>query len=279
MGVYKEPTADELLVIKEYTKFFENVKVSEAVKLGGKLYKEVVFKKKTLGKDAEYLYLDEDNKIVENENILLRLGRLTFFMDAFLSDDKGSIIKALQGDEEIEKNKNDLELINAGFNILIGKENKYDVSQRDIEKVQVTLNKLLELRGKTNEKLKIFLQAVDNEMIKKEYFDEDVVEGCLPMYKEVMACNYEKVQLIAKGANSYNGIKRAAEKARKSYSIRFVTAHTEPLMKVSYMMGYFENLIRTYNKLVEMSYNEYIKGIVNAGKINAQIKYSFIRKK
>ncbi len=279
MGVYKGPTAEEIAVIKEYSKLFEDIKVSEPMSLGGKLYKEVVFKKKVLGKDEEYLYLDEDNKLVENENIRVRVGRLAFFMEAFLNDEKGSIIKALQGDDDVEKDKNDLELMNTGFKLLVSKDKKYDIGQRDIEKVQAILNKLLELRGKTNEKLKVFLEAVDREMGKKKYFDEEVVEACLPMYKDVMACNYEKVQLIAKGVHSYNAIKKAAEKVRKSYSIRFVTAHTEPLMKVSYMMGYFENLMQSYNKIVEMSYSDYIKGIVNAGKTNADYKCLLIRKK
>lgn len=279
MEMYKKPTADELAVIKEYSKLFEDIKVSKPVSLGGKLYTEVVFKKRGFGKDEEYLYLDEDNKLVENQNIRIRVGRLNFFMDAFLNDGKGSIIKALQGDDDIEKDKNDLELMNAGFNLLISKDRKYNIGQKDIEKVQAILNKLLELRGKTNEKLKIFLEAVDREMVNKKCFDEEIIEVCLPMYKEVMACNYEKVQLIAKGMHSYNDIKKAAEKVRKSYSIRFVTAHTEPLMKVSYMMGYFENLIKSYSKLVEMSYSDYIKGIANAGKTNADYKCLSIRKK
>ena len=116
-------------------------------------------------------------------------------------------------------------------------------------------------------------------MKNKKYFDEEVIEECMPMYKEVMGCNYEKVQLIAKGARNYNEIKKAAEKLKKSYNIRFVTSNTEPLMKVVYMMGYFENLLKSYSRMVEMTYNEYLKGIVNSGKINAEFKCSSIRKK
>ena len=200
-------------------------------------------------------------------------------MDAFLNDEKGSIIKALQGDEDIEKNKDDFKLVDEGLKLIGNKGSKYNISKSELEKVQAIMVKLMELRGNTNEKLKIFLQVVESEMKNKKYFNEEVIEKCMPAYKEVMACNYEKVQLIAKGALSYNNIKNAAEKLRRSYNLRFITNHTESLMKVSYMMGYFESLIRSYGNIVQMTYNNYVKNIANSGKNNAEFKCAAIRKK
>lgn len=279
MRVYRMATAEELTVIKEYSKLFEDIKVSESVELGGKLYKEVIFKKKGIGKSEEYLYLDEENRIIEQENIRARVARLTFFMDAYLNDESGSIIKALQGDDEVEKNKEDLKLMEEGLRLITNRCSKYDISKVEIEKVQATLVKLLELRGKTNEKLKEFLQVVEAEMQNNKYFNEAVIENCMAAYKEVMLCNYEKVQLISKAAFSYGKLRSAAEKMRRGYNLRFITSHTEALMKVSYMMRYFENLIKAYGNIAKMTYNDYLKNIVNSGKINAEYKCSEIRKK
>lgn len=279
MGIYRVPTVEEMVVIKKYNKLFEDIKVSELVELGGKQYKEVIFKKKLIGNSEEYLYLDKDNRVVEEEHIIARLGRITFFMDAYLNDEPGSIIKALQGDEEIAKNKVDYELVEEGLKLISSRGSKYNLSTGEIEKVQAILIKLMELRGKTNEKLKVFLEVVEKEMQGKKYFDEQVIENCLPFYKEVMACNYEKVQLIAKGTFIYGKIREASEKLRRSYNLRFITAHTEALMKVSYMMGYFENLIKAYDSLIQMSYNDYAKNIVNSGKRNAEYKCTALRKK
>ncbi len=279
MGVYRVATAEEMVVIKEYRKLFEDIKVSESVQLGGKLYKEVIFKKKGIRKNEEYLYLDEKNNIVENEKIRARVGRLTFFMDAYLNDEPGSIIKALQGDDEVEKNKDDFKLVEEGLRLISNRCSKYNISKGEIEKVQATLVKLMELRGKTNEKLKEFLDVVEVEMKNKKYFDEDIIDECMPAYKEVMVCNYEKVQLIAKCAFSYGKLREAAEKMRRGYNLRFITSHTESLMKVAYMMGYFENLIKAYGNMAQMTYNDYLKSIVNSGKNNAEYKCSAIRKK
>lgn len=279
MEVYKVPDVKEMAVLKPYIKLFEDVNISKEVSLGDNLYKEVIFKKKGFGRSEEYLYLDENNNIVEDKNLRARIGRLTFFMDSFLNDDKGSIIKALQGEDDIEKNKDDFKLMEEGLKLIGNKSSKYDIGKGEIEKIQGILVKLMDLRGKTNEKLKGFLQKVEEEMSKKEYFDEEVIENCMPYYKEVMTCNYEKVQLIAKGNIIYGNIKSAAEKLRRSYNIRFITNHTEELMKVSYMMGYFDSLLRAYGNIVNMSYNDYVKGIANSGKNNAEYKLTVIREK
>ncbi|MDU4890623.1 MAG: hypothetical protein E6344_01890 [Clostridium sp.] len=279
MIVYRMASAEEMAVIKEYSKLFEDIKVSESVDLGGKLYKEVIFKKKGIGKSEEYLYLDGENKIVEKESIRARVARLTFFMDAYLNDEPGSIIRALQGEDEIEKNKDDLELMEEGLKLISNRCSKYNIDKGEIEKVQAILVKLLELRGKTNEKLKDFLKVVEAEMQNKKYFDEAVIDNCMASYKEVMICNYEKVQLISRAALSYGKLRGAAEKMRRGYNLRFITSHTEALMKVSYMMGYFENLIKAYGSMAKMTYNDYLKNIVNSGKINAEYKCSAIRKK
>ncbi len=226
-----------------------------------------------------YIYLDSNNNVVEDEKTIKRLGRIFFFMDAFLNDDSESIIGALQSDEEVEKDKDEIELMARGFETIQQKNRKYQIEIRDYDKVKNVLSKLVELRGKTNLRLEGFLKVVADETEKQKYFDEDVIEVCMPAYRDVMTCNYEKVQLIAKNASSYDYIKKAAEKVKKSYSMRFSTFYTEPLMKISYKMRYFENLIKSYDSIVNMTYNQYIKAIENSGKANAEYKITMLRNK
>ncbi len=283
MGIYKAPNSEEKKTIKKYSKLFEDIKISEPALFLGNTYKEVIFEKKgiasLIGKKKGYIYIDANNKVVEDEKTVMRLGRIFFFMEAFLNDDNGSIIKALQNEEEVEKNKTDFELMMKGFEIIEKMNKKYDIEHKEVEKVKDILSKLIELRAKTNLKLQDFLKVVQEETSKQKYFDENIIEACMPAYKEVMACNYEKVILIAKGASSYNCLKKAAEKVRKKYTIRFNISYTDPLMKVNYMMGYFESLIRAYESIINMSYNQYLKSIVNSGKTNAEFKLLELRNK
>jgi hypothetical protein len=283
MGIYKEPNSEEIKIVKKYSKSFEDIKVSDPVLFAGNTYKEVTFERKgaakVLRKEKGYIYIDSNNKVVEDEKMIMRLGRIFFFMDAFLNDDKDSIIRALQNDEEVEKNKVDFKLMMKGFDIIEERNKKYDIEHKEVVKVKDILNKLIDLRANTNIKLEAFLKVVEEAMSKQEYFDENIIDTCMPAYKEVMNCNYEKVKLIARGASSYNYLKKAAEKVRKQYAIRFNVTYTDPLMKVNYMMGYFESLIRAYETIINMSYGQYMKSIENSGKINAEYKLMELRNK
>lgn len=282
MKIYNTPTGEELKILKKYAKAMEDIKISEPAEYAGNTYREVIFKNKALTKFVTgktfFLYLDSKNNVITDKTTILRLGRLFFFMDAYLNDGDGSIIGALQNEDAVQKNKDDLELMMDGLKIVEGRKEKYDVTSKDIAETEKILLKIMELRSKTNEKLNDFLKNVESEMKNRKYFDENIIEACMPAYKEVMVCNFEKVQLIAKGGNMYNAIKKAAEKSRKSYGIRFSMKQTDALLKLSYMMGYFENLLRSYNSILSMSINQYVKNIASAGKTNAEYKLEQIRK-
>lgn len=289
MSIYTVPSQEVMKVIGKYKKSFEDVVISEPAILSGKKYREVVFIKKIFGKfrdnPKEYLYLDENNVIVNQKAVVERLGRLFFYMDAFLNNGDDSIIKALQKEGDIEKSNRDFELAKTGLEIIekrAGRDKKSgkDSSQgTDKKLVEDIFNKLSLLRGKTNEKLQLFLEKVKEEKTKHEYFNELMLETILPFYKDAMVCNYEKIQLISKGANQYNNIKKTAEKARKGYAIRFNTHYTEPLMKLHYLMSYFETLLRSYGTISTMTYNQYIKLVSTAGKTNADYKLLVLRNK
>ncbi len=282
MELYRALKDEEKNILKIYTKAFEGVTISEPVLLGSNTYREVVFTKKLFPKFREhgkcYLYLDSSNNIVTNENTLLRLGKLFFFMDAFLSNDKGSIVSAFLKDGDKRKNENDLKSMLEGLEHIRKKGKKYDITSNDVDHVKSILIKLSELREVTNGKLEVFLKTVEEVKGKHQYFNESFIEECMPIYKEMMICNYNKVQLINRGLRHYNSFKKAAAGIRRGYALVFITKHNEPLMKVNYMMSYFENLLKAYGSIATMSQNEYIKNIANAGKTNAEYKMLALRK-
>lgn len=301
MSIYTTPSPEVMKVINSYKKPFEEVLVSQPAMLQGSLYREVVFKKKVLGNfrenPKEYLYLDENNEIVNNKNTVLRLGRLFFYMDAFLSQDKDSIIAALQRDGDLQKTSNDFEQAIFALELINKKEkskkdNKTDRNKKQVKKVdeeetavkgvkeiENTLTKLSALRIKTNEKLKLLLEKIEEEKEKNEHFNELMVEVLMPYYREAMVCNYEKIQLISINSAYYNDIKKRADKAKKSYTLRFNTRNTEPLMRLHYTMGYFENLLRSYGNIASMNYNQYLKVVTNSGKTNAEYKLLVLKNK
>lgn len=316
MSIYKAPTPEVMKTLNKYKKPFEEVEISEPAMLSGHLYREVVFVKKLFSKfrenPKEYMYLDDNNEVVHHKNTVERLGRLFFYMDAFYNNDKESIIGAFQKEGDLERNTKDFDLARTALEILDKKEFKNTVDKKDkkskveakdvkdvkdvkevkeakekkqflvsadTKAIECTLSNLGSLRMKTNEKLKVLLKKIEEEKEKNEYFNELMVEVLLPHYRDVMILNYEKIQLISKETYLYNSMKKKAEKARKSYTLRFNTRNTEALMKLHYLMGYFESLLRTYSNIATMSYNQYLRLINNAGKTNAEYKLSALRNK
>lgn len=282
MKLYKSPGSEDLKVLKKYAKNFEKIKISEPALYAGNTYREVIFYKKFVGGiemgSNFYLYLDSDNNLVEDKITLARLGRLFFFMDAYLNDDEGSIIAALQNSDDVAKEKDDQELIGKALEMMQKKGSKYDISSKDIEDAKRIMAKIIEMRKVTNSKLEKFISTVDEKMKDKKYFDESVIDECMTEYQSVMLSNYEKVKVIASGSDFYVKMKKAAEKIRRKNNLLFMTGSTDALMRLSYVMGYYSNLITSNQVILKMAPNQYLKNIAAAGKINAEHKIENLRK-
>lgn len=281
MELYRELTKEERGYVSKKIKGFENVKISEPVELNGNTYREIIFKKKIFSKLREngtaYCYIDSSNNIVTNENTIIRLGRLFFFMDAFLTTGKGSIVSAFLNEGDKTRNKNDLEFILEGLEQIKKKGDKYNITSNDVEQVKDILIIVNEMREDLNNTVEKFLEVVEGSKKKHKIFNESFIDECMPQYKELMIGNYNKMQIINKGRRHYNTFKKAANSIRRKYTLVFITKHNEQLMRVHYMMGYFESLLQSYDTIISMNQSQYTKAIVNAGKANAEYKKMYLR--
>lgn len=275
MPIYAAPSKELMIKLKPYKKSTEDIKVSKPAMLHDRLFREVVFFKKLFKKFSSepecYMYIDENDNIIEDKFLCERLGKLFYYMDIYLNEEPGSVLSALQSEGDVNKDKNDYEKMIVGLEIIKKKE------PENIDNVLQIMKKLPELRNKNNEKLKVLKDAIEEQKLKHEYFNEMMVEVLQPYYRDVLAVNYEKILLIGKGAEFYGDIKRKAEKRRRNSKFLFNTKHTEHLIKVHYTMGYYQNLLRAYGNVVSMNYNQYIKLVDNAGKRVAEEKMQHIR--
>lgn len=276
MSIYEAPSKELMKKLKAHKKITENVKVSKSAMLHDHLFREVVFSKKVFKKFSSepecYMYIDQNDNIVEDKFLCERLGKLFYYMDIYLNEEPGSVLSALQNEGEVTKDKNDYEKVIQGLEVIKKKE------PENIENVLEVMKKLPALRNKNNEKLRILKDAIEEQKLKHQNFNEAMVEALHPYYRDALAVNYEKILLIGKGAKFYGDIKRKSEKRRRTSKFLLNTRHTEPLMKVHYTMGYFQNLLKVYGNVVDMNYNQYMKLVDNAGKRVAEEKMLHIRK-
>lgn len=279
--MYGEASQEILKNINPYIKKGEVPKVSTAVEYCGNLYRKVVFQKsfvgKLRGKEEEFLFINEKDEILNKKQVQRELVKLFYYYDIFFDEDnKISIYKTLQSESEIKKDENDYKEAEIGLKI-VGERLKKHEEKEGLKKVLGILKQVPELRKSNNEKLNELVNIIENMKKEKKAFNEECLSKIYPVYKEALMLNFKKIKVIYPGGQYYNNFKKMAEKTRRRQSLTFRTRHTTNLIKANYIMGYFEKVINTYSKILDMTEANYMKFLKEAEKNNIDTKINFIR--
>ncbi|MCB2299674.1 hypothetical protein [Clostridium tagluense] len=278
MPIYSPASKEILEIIKQYTKKGEVVKIFDPLEYNNILYREITFSKKLFRnfrkENLGYLYINEKNEIVNEKSLQERLAKLAYFSDVFYNaESRICIVNAFQEDGAIEKDKKDYKLVEAGLDFLT-KEGIVDSEQ-----VKQVVIKLPSVRKNNNAVLKQLMAKAGEYKTEKKYFNAHMLEELLPIYREALSINLQKIKLIDSGSGCYSNIKKTAEKKRKQMSIRFNHKLTQPLMKIIYMMGYFNKLVDTCIIISKMSDTEYFKYLGTIEKENIDYRVNLNRSK
>ncbi|MBU3144960.1 hypothetical protein [Clostridium sp. CF012] len=278
MPIYSLASKKILEHIKQYTKRGEVVKIFDALEYNNILYREITFSKKMFNnfrkENLGYLYINEKNEIVTEKSLQERLAKLAYFSEVFYNtESRICIVNALQDDVAIEKDNKDHKLMVEGLDFLT-KEGIVDSEQ-----VKQVVFKLPTIRKRNNEVLKQLMDKSEKYKTEKKYFNAHMLEELLPIYREALSVNLQKIKLIDSARGCYSNIKRTAEKKSKQMSIRFNYKITRPLMKISYMMGYFNKLVETCEIISKKSDTEYFKYLGTIEKENIDYRVKLNRSK
>jgi hypothetical protein len=278
MSMYSIASEEILEHIKKYTRKGEIAKISDAFEYNNVLYREITFSRKLFKnfrkEDLGYIYINEKNEIIAEKSLQERLAKLAYFSEIFYNTkSRTCIVNAFQDEALIEKDRKDYKLVTEGLDFLT-KEGIVDSEQ-----VKQIIIKLPDIRKNNNKVLKELMEKAKELKEEKKYFNAYMLEELLPTYREALSINLQKIKLIDSGRDCYVNIKKTAEKKRKQMSIRFNRKLTEPLMKISYMMGYFIKLVDTCETISKMSDTQYFKYLSNVEKENVDFRVKLNRSK
>jgi hypothetical protein len=278
MTMYSPASKEILELIKKYMQKGEVVKVSHALEYNNILYREIVFSKKmfkVLRKEhLGYLYINEKDEIVTEKTLQERLAKLGYFSEIFYNiENRTCIINAFQDDGVIEKDRKDYELVRSGLDFLT-KEGIVDSEQ-----VKQIVIKLPNIRKRNNEVLMQVIDKAKELKEEKKYFNISMLEELLPIYRDTLSINLQKIRLIDSGKECYTNIKKTADKKKKQWAVRFNHKLTEPLLKISYMMGYFLKLVETCETISKMEDAQYFKYLSGIEKENVDFRVKLNRSK
>jgi hypothetical protein len=278
MPIYTLASKEILEHIKQYKKRGEVVKISDQLEYNNILYREIIFSKELFKhfrkEPLGYLYINERNEIVTEKSLQERLAKLAYFSEIFYNaENRTCILNALQDEGVIEKDRRDYKLVAFGLDFLT-KEGIVDSEQ-----VKQIVIKLTDIRKNNNEALKQLIAKTVECKEEKKHFNAYMLEELLPTYRDVLSINLQKIKLIDSGRECYSNIKKTSEKKRKQMSIRFNHKITEPLMKISYMMGYFNKLVSSCETISKMSDTQYFKYLGTIEKENVDYRVKLNRSK
>ncbi|QAT41060.1 hypothetical protein [Clostridium sp. JN-9] len=259
-----------------YIKKGEVPLVSEAIKIKGKRYREVMINKKTIGgvkKQAQaLLYITDEGGVVTDKSIQKDIGQLAYYFNIFFPvDKKQSIFRAIRDNGIIEREKRDFNIADKGLNSLVKDKVQY------VENVRLIMKNIPELRERNNNKLISLKNKVDDFEKQHGEFSDDLFKELYPIYMEVLDTNFQNVKAISTGENYYGELKKHLNKKKKSLSVLLNKNISEPLYKLDYIIGYFNKLMNTYRPILNMSTSEYKKFIENSEKNKIEKNLNLIR--
>jgi hypothetical protein len=195
MTMYSPASKEILEIAKEYIKRGEVVKISDALEYNNILYREIVFSKKMFKKVLKehlgYLYINERNEVVTEKTLQEKLAKLSYFSEIFYNtENRICIINAFQDKATILKDIRDNKLVEDGLDFLT----KGGII--DSEQVKQIVIKLPDIRKTNNEILIKVIDKAKELKEEKKYFNISMLEELLPIYRDTLSINLQKIRLI-----------------------------------------------------------------------------------
>ncbi|WP_050606703.1 hypothetical protein [Clostridium niameyense] len=256
----------------------EKLLVSDRIEFKGSYYREVLFNKKSfigvMEETKGIIYIDDNFNIINKINVQNQLIKLGYYYEIlFETEKRKSIFKAMKNDEDLKKDKNDIDMCLIGLDILKNE------NIENIEKIKKIILDLIKFREEENEILLNLYNLVNSIWEQDGKISEENLKKVYALYKKLLRSNFKNIKNIYIGADYYDYIKDMTNKKRKSFSIRLNKKMSEPLFKLDYEINYFKKLLKTYNRILNMNENEYFKFIEKMEKNNITERIKIIRNK
>lgn len=262
--------------ISPYLKPAEGCKISGAIEVNAKLYKEVIFYKKSFFKFNKevkgYLYFDDENNLVTDKTIISELAKLCFFYEMFFSEDKTEgILATLKTKADLTRDNEKVKQISDGLDFLLTQK------VYAAERVKSIFIKNYNLDEKSNSILEELSSNIKTLSDQDSIFNVELFNKLYPYYEEVLKINFEKVLNVASIGDCIEEVRKEAEKIRKKWGVRAMKNMVGKLIKISDELSYFKRLISIYRSVLQMNSSQYLKYLNNTNKDKIEKRIALIR--
>lgn len=262
----------------KYKKSGEVSSLSLPIEFEGRRYREIVYRETFLGKPKKaisgIIFAAENGELVTDNRIIRELLNLSYYMEIIFDDSSiESFNKAIAPDMEIRKEKRDYEEI---INIF---EELKQSGTSNLENLRGILIVLPQLKVESNELLHKYMDRVNSYASNNFVFTKEVLDGIMPIYRDVLLKNIQRVKYVNSGRHYYDHIKEKAYQLRKKYRWRLIgRGGIDPLLKLEHTISYFKRMLSVYEQVLNLNEAQYLKYIKNTENQNIEARQKLIRK-
>ncbi|MEW9095079.1 MAG: hypothetical protein AB2417_08345 [Clostridiaceae bacterium] len=262
--MYKDIENKTEEIIKTYYQKGETAKAIH-IQYKGNTYKSVQFRKKGFGKNyyilKGVLYLTEKDEIVKDNNLLEEIEKLTYYYKSvFNVDNKNSIVSSYEDDSSINRYEDDS---NRAINAL---EFLKDDGMEEALKLKEVIIGVAELRKKKNDKIKELLMLEEKIKDNDYIFTDTLFIKAHSIFEEILRINFQSVKLINLWKVHYEDLIKAVRKKKRSFHVKLNREMYVAFIKLEYILSYFKRILNTYDSILDLDENTYMRYIRNKHK-------------
>lgn len=273
--MYKDVDKETLEVIKS---FCQSGEITKAVwiKHNDKIYKSIQFRKKGFGKDyyilKGILFLTEENEIVKDEVLLEELEKLTYYYKIiFNEENKNSIVSTFENEDSIIRYEDDSNRSLKALDFL------KDEGMDEVSKLKEIIIKVVELRKGKNNRVKELL-TLNNTIKDSEFiFSDDVLNEAYKIFEDILRINFQSVKLVNSWRVHYEDLIKRIRKKKMSLAVKLNRDLNVSFIKLEYIVSYFKKVLNTYDSILDLDQNAYMKYIRSKHRENIKENLKGIR--
>lgn len=277
MSFYETASVELQKKLEKHKKFGEAIYVSKNAKLNGNTYREVKFKSKNLQKLSQgnngVLYINENDELVDNKQIIDKLARIFYYGEILCDNEsRNSLVKAIQSEADIDREKREFEQCLHGLEILVEKQVPQAAQLIEL------FNKLPGLKEENNKKLQNVVEVAKNNLEEKGYIDEEFIESIKPLYVDALLSNFDKVKFINNFSTDLGYIRERTQKNKRTFRWKFKSKNVMDLSKLEETINYLIKIVSTYDSVLRMSKAQYEQRLRAIEKENVAFRLEQLRK-
>lgn len=254
-------------IADKYKKNREFIEVSVPISFNGTTYREIIFEQLYLIKRKErnikgVIFISEQKEIVSDKAIIRDLTKIFLNLENLLEDSfLGNLEKTIVSDSDIKEEEKRYKNITKILQILIEK------NTPGVEKVEGILKKLPQLKKENNILIKQYIDLAKPLKTAQDMNSEYLLNDIKQIYNLTLLKNFEKIKLISTGKNYYDFVKKEAIGLFKKKLVGTMGSNkSSEAANVEYVFNHLLQVVDVYNRIIDMSENDYIKYLNNIEK-------------